>query len=116
MLPCMNTTSTETPRRRITQDELPSLLVEFDESDLSVAAFARARGLRASPLYRAIQEREAGTSPPSPSPDFAPIRVIGPSASSTAFTVELLSGDKLTVQPDFDDSALGRLLSVLRTC
>jgi hypothetical protein len=101
MLPGMDTTNTKTPCRRITQDELPGLLAEFDDSGLSVAAFARVRRLRASPLYRAIGKRETGASPPPVS--FAPIRVASALSPSGTFTIELPSGDRLTVPSDFDD-------------
>jgi len=120
----MTTTNAIAAARRITRDELPALLLDLDRSGLSIAAFARSRGVRPSPLYRARQGRAQGpssspsraTSPPDAA-DFIPIRVIdrGP-AACPSITVELTSGTKLIVPPDFDAASLRSLLEVVTAC
>jgi len=122
----MMTTDAIAAARRITRDELPALLADLDRSGLSIAAFARSRGLRPSPLYRARQQlaQDASLSPssspttsPSKAADFIPIRVIDRGrASAASITVELTSGTKLIVPPDFDAASLRNLLEVVGAC
>ena len=118
----MTTTDAVAAARRITRDELPALLLDLDRSGLSIAAFARSRGVRPSPLYRARQQltQDAIPSPttsPSKAADLIPIRVIDRGrASAASFTVEFASGTKLIVPPDFDAASLRSLLEVLGAC
>ena len=109
----MNNDTAIEPLRNPTRSELPSLLAELDQSGLGIAAFARARGLKAQNLYLAKRRaREATVS----APIFDQVRVSNFDANSGAYKVELSSGYKVTVPANFESSALRKLLEVLGTC
>ena len=111
----METTTTPAAPRSIPKDELPAMLEDLERSGLSIAAFARARGVRPSPLYRArqLESKRDGTA----HPDFVPIRILDRSRALTgSLTVELPSGIKISVPPDFDTTAFERLIGVLTAC
>lgn len=91
------------------------MLEDLERSGLSIAAFARARGVRPSPLYRArqLEFKDDETSPSS----FVPIRVLDPSReASSSIAVELPSGIKISVPPGFDVTSFERLIGVLTAC
>jgi transposase-like protein len=95
-----------------------SLLAEQERSGLSVAAFARRRGLRGWVLYdwkrRLRSERKGARSEPTPS--FAPVRLIAGPATSRSLEVALRSGIKLSIPAGFDEDELRRLVGVLESC
>ena len=111
----METTTTPAALRSISKEELPAMLEDLERSGLSIAAFARDRGVRPSPLYRArqLEAKRDGSA----HPDFVPIRVLDRSSvASASLTVELPSGIKISVPPDFDTTAFERLIGVLIAC
>ncbi len=107
------------PLRSVPLSEAKALLNEQRESPLSVAAFARSKGVQPWSLYnaRAREQRHAlkGTEQ-----RFAEVRVLEPDAalpeSSNPIELALPSGVAIRVPRDFDEVALRRLLGVLGPC
>jgi hypothetical protein len=110
----MDTTSElKTP----SSDELPELLAEQRASGLTMAAFARERGLTTWKLYSAAR-RKGGLKPKRKAEKgaasaFAPVAVLG----SPSADIELDLGPRgvLRIPAGFDPAALRRLLEVLRS-
>lgn len=105
--------------RTASRADVRALLEEHRSSDLSIAAFARAKGVKPWALYnarsverrRAVSERSTG---------FTEVRVVGgrpaPAAKEQAIELALPSGVVLRVRRDFDEVALRRLIGVLGSC
>lgn len=100
----------------IRPQEAEELVREQADSGLSVAAFARQRGIPAHRLYEArnrLRRRSEGTS----SRDFGPLDVseAEPMAGDPV-ELRLPSGLSIRLARDFDEIALRRLLGVLVSC
>ena len=109
----------ETKPRRVAADEARVLLAEQEQSGLTMAAFARSKGVQPWTLYNARAQarkkasRLAGAS-------FSPIHVTDQpeSVGSSSGPIELVlpSGLTLRIAVGFDEVALRRLLGVLAAC
>lgn len=112
-------TKSSDPLRRVPISEARSLLAEQRESDLSVAAFARAKGVQPWSLYNA-KASEQRRSKKATERGFAQVRIIDPhpQAGQPASSIELVlaSGVAIRIRRDFDEVALRRLLGVLGSC
>ncbi len=109
----MDTTS---ELRTPSNDELPGLLAEQSASGLSMAAFARERGLTTWKLYPAARRKKNGVcrkrkTKSSALTAFAPVSVIGSPAS--AFELDLGAMGVLRIPAGFDPADLRGLLEVL---
>ena len=97
------------------REDIRGLLAEQLASGLSIAAFARERGVSAWRLYdgrRALRKRAARKE----STEFVQVHVRPVPASSSPIEVELDAGVRLRVPADFDEDDLRRLLGVLASC
>jgi hypothetical protein len=104
--------SLEQSRRTPADHEVPGLLREQVESGLSLAAWARQRGIGTWKLYKARRAAAAGDAP---RPTFDPVTIV-PSRSSARFELEVGHGLVLRIPPDFDETSLRRLVEVLARC
>ncbi len=93
--------------------ELPELLAEQEESGLSLAEFARVRGLKPRKLYKA-RGRQRPETESAPVFDAIQISALAPPVSS--YELVLVSGHRLSIPADFDSPSLRRLLEVVSTC
>lgn len=115
----MNSQTTDSPRA-VSAAEARELVEEQRTSGLSIAAFARERGVKPWALYnaRAAERRRATRGRAS---RFAEIQVVdepaeAPVIAGGAIEVSLPSGVAIRVRRDFDEVALRRLLGVLGSC
>lgn len=96
-----------------------ALLEEQERSGLSIAAFARERGIPAWRLYHA---RRARVGRRAPSVDLVEIggsqAVTAIAAASPVGGLEMMlpNGLRIAVPPAFEESTLRRLLAVLASC
>lgn len=93
-------------------------LSSWRRSGLSLAAYARRRGVHPQRMYRwkrCLEGVEAAV--PVGTSAFLPVRMAG-SASSSSNAFEVLLGEpvRVRVPADFDEAALSRLLGVLSGC
>jgi hypothetical protein len=114
----MKRTTTRLPRS-VSPDEALELLEEHSTTDLSLAAFARSKGVAAWSLYnaRAAARKRKGLRR---SADFVECRLDTTReptpAPRTEVEIALPSGLSLRVGRGFDEIALRRLLGVLGSC
>ena len=111
------------PSGTLTEQDARELLAEFSTSGLSLAAFARARGLHPQRLgwWKTQLARRAAQPEPAPSelpaaPTFLPIHVAAPAPVArlaVPFEVVLPDGRIVRVPQDFAAPALAELLAVL---
>jgi len=103
--------------------DITALLVEFDSSSQSAAAFARSKGLPPWKLYGALQRRsgksrarQARTRAPSNA--LLPVHVVDAEPARERGGLELLlaSGHRLLIGADFDAKLLRRVLEALGSC
>ena len=96
--------------------EAEELVREQADSGLSVAAFARQRGIPAHRLYEArsrLRRRCEGMSPR----DFGPLKVReAEPVAGEPVELRLPSGLSIRLTRDFDEIALRRLLGILVSC
>ena len=109
--------TTPTPRTP-TDNEIPELLADQATSGLTMAAFARERGLTTWKLYTAAR-RKNGPKPRNKTCEsgvgaFAPVSVIGSPAPD--FELDLGPRGVLRIPSGFDATDLRRLLEALRVC
>jgi hypothetical protein len=105
-----------TKLRTPASEELPELLAEQEASGLSMAAFARERGLTTWKLYPAARRKAGRASRRSRNrakASFAEVAVIG---RASAFELNLGSRGVLKIPPGFEAADLQRVLEVLRGC
>jgi hypothetical protein len=103
--------------RSVPASEARELLKEQMQSDLSIAAFARSKGVKPWSLYNAkavTRRRARGTS----ESRFAEVQVVDRVAEEVRTPLELAlpSGICVRVQGEFDEVVLRRLLGVLASC
>lgn len=103
--------------------DIKSLLVEFDASGLSAAAFARSKGLPSWKIYWALQRRSGKirvrrTASLSKSNVLLPVHVVADKPDEPPAALELLlaGGHRVLLRADFDPQALRRLLAALSPC
>lgn len=111
MLMRMDTTTTDRPLRTPETHEIQDLLREQADSGLSLAAFARERGINTWKLYRAKRKLR-----PASKPAFDPVTILAGGTAPSAFELELGGGLVLRIPPDFDEGILRRLVGVLVSC
>ena len=104
----------EAERPRVSASEADELLVEQQSSGLSIAAFAKAKGIPSWSLYNARSRARRKASREFTEVAIAPARETGPSAPW--IELALPSGITVRVPHDFEEVALRRLLGVLATC
>ena len=101
--------------------EIRELLADLESSGLSVAAFARARGIPAQRIYwirrRARMAASRDSDTPVVSREFSEI-VVAERQSHPSPPIELClqTGISIRVSADFDELVLRRLLGVLAPC
>ena len=107
----------ETEPRSVPATETRELLEEQRSSGLSVAKFARSKGVKPWSLYNA-QSRERRLSVGRRKPQLTEVRVVDAADSGPSPKIELAlpSGIAIRVARDFDEVALRRLLGVLSAC
>ena len=119
MLPSMDTPTHQQTLRTPEDHEVQALLEAQAESGMSLAAFARERGVSNWKLYkakRAAKPRGAAT--------FDPVTIVADQASGQSvaessaqlFALELGPGLVLRIPPDFDELALRRVVDALVAC
>lgn len=97
--------------------EMEALLAEQEKSGLSVARFARERGISAWSLYEWRRRlRKEGGRGARRSQRFVQVRVVGEPAGPSTIAVELPAGARVHVPRGFDEDELRRLLGVLESC
>ncbi len=100
--------------------EMRELLQELDNSGVTVAEFARRRGVNANRIYWARRQARAAAAPTSAPAvsDFGELVVAAAPSPRRAAAIELRvpSGAVVDVQRDFDEATLRRLLGVLLPC
>lgn len=105
--------------RSVPAAEGRALLEEQQQSDLSIAAFARQKGVKPWVLYNA-QAAKRRNAKRERSSQFTEIQVVqdcsGTAGESSAIELALPSGVAVRVRRDFDEIALRRLLGVLGSC
>jgi len=111
MLVRMENLSPDLPLRTPEDHEVHDLLIEQAKAGLSLAAFARERGLSNWKLYRAKRK----SSPPW-RPTFEPVTILPDLRDPAPFELELGGGLLLRIPPDFDEVVLRRLVEVLVAC
>ncbi len=106
-----------TEPRSIPFTEAQELLEEQRSSGLSIAKFARSKGVKPWSLYNA-QARERRLSAGRRKPQLTEVRVVDAADSGPSPKIELAlpSGIAIRVARDFDEVALRRLLGVLSAC
>ena len=100
---------------RWTELEARAALLALESSGESVVGFARRHGLDAQRLYAWRRRLQGPTAEAESVPTF--VEVIAEAAAKQhdgVFEVVLRTGDVVRVPRQFDDQALGRLLSVVR--
>jgi hypothetical protein len=99
-----------------TPSDVDHLLRDLDRSGLSVAAFARDRGVPAHRVYWA-RRRARQRAPESDSADFGEVTVLN-DATVLASPIELRmpGGVSVLLSADFDEVALRRLLTLVMPC
>ena len=100
------------------EEKRRQVLAELRASGLSVAAFARERGLSAWTIYdwrRRLREQSGGARNEL---DLVKVTVAAPAPAPQASTiaVELEAGHRVYVPAGFDAAELRRLLEVLASC
>ena len=110
----------EMPLRSVPAAEARALLAEHEGTDLSIAAFARSKGVKPWSLYnaRAASLRRADRTD---RVDLVELRPRGDARETTGsvtapLELSLPSGITLRIDRDFDEVALRRLLGVLVAC
>ena len=114
--------SNSTPSSPSTID-FKALLVEFDSSGQSVAAFARSKGLAPWKLYNALRRRTGelrtrrGASRAERSA-LLPVHLVDakPAVQPAVMELVLAGGRRVLISPDFDAPALRRLVEALAQC
>ena len=96
-----------------TQD-INALLREQALSGLSVAAFARERGISSWRLYHARRKARARTRPSEA--EFAPVTVVGPGPSPSRIEITLPGGVEVHVPHGSDADEVARLVHALVRC
>lgn len=101
--------------RKWSDDARRQLLEDLDGSGMSVAAFARERGVTAWTIYswrrqKRAREHEDGSA------EFIRVRVMPKSEGPAPFEVDLRDGVRVHVRAGFDEIELRRLLGVLASC
>jgi len=97
--------------------ERRQLLAELSESGLSVAAFARDRGVSAWTIYSwRRQERERGQVEEDEPAPFIQVKVAPNREAPAPLAIELRDGLRVHVPTGFDEHELRRLLNVLSSC
>ncbi len=107
------------PLRTVPLSEAQSLLAEQRESDLSIAAFARAKGVKPWSLYNA-KARDQRRSRKDAERRFSQVKVVelpkGAADPANPLELVLPSGVAIRIRRNFDEVALRRLLGVLGSC
>lgn len=113
----MTKTTENSARRTLTPREAEGLVREQASSGVSLAAFARQRGIPAYRLYEARNRLARRRREAPSSNDFQPLHVVDTVQEGGA-PVELVlpAGLLIRVGRDFDEVAMRRLLGVLVSC
>jgi hypothetical protein len=100
-----------------------ALLVEFDTSGQSAAAFARSKGLPSWRIYNALQKRSGKVrarrrAARAQSNALLPVHIVDakPATQPAAMELLLAGGHRLLIGSDFDVPTLRRLLGALAQC
>jgi transposase-like protein len=100
--------------------EMQALLAEHAESGLSLAAFARQRGVSVRALYywkgRLGTAAAAARKPASRRLSLAPVKLLPDQAEPPRVEIELRSGRRLRLFRGFDVGELPALIAVLESC
>jgi len=116
----MNAAARQADPRSVTATEARSLLEEQESSDLSIAAFARQRGVRPWALYnaRALARRRASREAEKAFSEVCVVEDDPPRHQSDNGQIELSlpSGLSLRIGAGFDEVTLRRVLGVLASC
>jgi hypothetical protein len=103
--------------------DIQALLVEFDCSGRSAAAFARSKGLPPWKLYNALRRRSGKLRSRravarAERSALLPVHVVDapPAQQPTAMELVLAGGHRLLIRSDFDALALRRLVEALAQC
>jgi hypothetical protein len=103
--------------------DLQTLLIAFDASGQSAAAFARSNGLPPWKMYGALQRRSGKVrtrrnAARAGQPALLPVRVVETTPTNQLAAIELVltGGHRVLLRPDFDALTLRRLLEALPPC
>lgn len=106
-------------RRRRSPSEISALYEDFRQSGLSLKDYCCQNRVSRSSLSSIVNRRRrpAGQAKPSEKSSFVPVEIIGSTPlsrpSPSALVVELVGRARVTVERDFDEVTLLRLLAVL---
>lgn len=90
------------------------LLREQERSGLTIAAFARERGIAPWKLYTARRQRRLRRD--SPRGGFTAVKLVDDGPSGEGFELDLPGGRRLHIPRGFDEGELVRLMTALRAC
>lgn len=99
--------------------EMQALLAEHAESGLSLAAFARQRGVSVRALYYwkgRLGTGVAARKPGSRRLSLAPVKLLPDQGDAPRLEIELRSGRRLRLFRGFDMGELPALIAVLESC
>ncbi len=112
----MNDTDTmaATPTPNLSE-QIDTLLAEHESSGTSIAKLARRSGIPPHRLYYVYRKRAAETAAEAESA-FAPVRILGPSPSTTALELNFANGMTLRIPRGADLGQVASLVQALESC
>ncbi len=112
----MNDTDTmAAPAKPNLSEQINALLAEYESSGTSIAKLARRSGIPPHRLYYVYRKRAAKSAAEAESA-FAPVRILGPSPSTTALELGFANGMTLHIPRGADLDQVASLVQALESC
>ncbi len=96
-------------------EQIDALLAEHENSGTSIAKLARRSGIPPHRLYYVYRKRAAESTAEAES-SFAPVRILGPSPSTTALELSFATGMTLRIPRGADLGQVVSLVQALEAC
>ncbi len=96
-------------------EQIDILLAEHESSGTSIAKLARRAGIPAHRLYYVYRKRAAETAVEAGA-TFAPVRILGPSLSTTALELNFANGMTMRIPRGADLCQVASLVQALESC
>lgn len=106
----------QSSRKTAQAEEMQALLAEHAKSELSLAAFARQRGIHPRTLYYWSRRLRSSAAAAKTAPRLAPVTLIHDRPGAPRIEVELRSGHRVHLPTGYDPAELSRLIGVLESC